>query len=68
MRIVRVTLLVLPFAFGIGWPAKAETTSCKQCRDQQKACMSNYFGKDLQDRVRHLYEGLQGKIVALPEI
>jgi hypothetical protein len=30
---------------GTGTPARAAATdACKQCRDQQRACMSNYAG------------------------
>ena len=36
-----VTLALLSF----GTTVRAESSDCKQCRDQQKACMSSYAGK-----------------------
>ena len=45
MRTTMVILLALSFALAAGLPARAEPAACKQCRDQQRACMSNYPGK-----------------------
>jgi len=44
MRTIAVLLLMLAIS-GANDTAKAEPSSCKQCRDQQQACMKNYSGK-----------------------
>jgi hypothetical protein len=44
MRIVAVTLLTLAGFYGASDAAWAEQSSCKVCRDQQRACMKNYAG------------------------
>ena len=43
MRIVMALMLVLlgPISTAAAAPA---ANACKQCRDQQRACMSNYAG------------------------
>ena len=45
MRAVAVVMLVLVGFCGTNHAARAEqSNACKQCRDQQKACMANYAG------------------------
>jgi len=45
MRAIAVFLLVLSMC-GVNDTVRAEqSSSCKQCRDQQRACMANYSGK-----------------------
>ena len=45
MRTIAV-LLILVGVWGADTTARAEdSSSCKQCRDQQRACMANYSGK-----------------------
>ena len=45
MRAIAVLLLMLAIS-AANDTAKAEpSSSCKQCRDQQQACMANYSGK-----------------------
>ena len=45
MRAAAVVTLVLLGFCGTHNTARAEqSNACKQCRDQQKACMSNYAG------------------------
>jgi hypothetical protein len=43
MRSIILIVLVL-LSGSTGTPARAATDACKQCRDQQRACMSNYAG------------------------
>jgi hypothetical protein len=44
MRIILIcTCMIAVAAFAS--PASAQSDACKVCRDQQKACMSNYAGK-----------------------
>ena len=46
MRAIAVFLLILAGFCGAGNAARAEeSSSCKQCRDQQRACMANYSAK-----------------------
>ncbi|HKA79699.1 MAG TPA: hypothetical protein VKD43_06675 [Xanthobacteraceae bacterium] len=59
--IVMIVLVLLALG-GTGTAAGAAAAdACKQCRDQQRACMSNYAG-DLQDRVRPLHEVVPAKV------
>jgi hypothetical protein len=44
MRVVAVTLLMLAGLCGGNDAAQAESSSCKVCSDQQRACMKNYAG------------------------
>jgi hypothetical protein len=43
MRIIAIFALLLGLCSPVA-PARAEQAACKQCRDQQKACMANYAG------------------------
>ncbi len=43
MRIMIVLALLLGLC-GANATTQAEQAACKQCRDQQKACMANYAG------------------------
>jgi hypothetical protein len=46
MRAIAVFMVVLLGLCGTDSTARAEQASdCKQCRDQQRACMSSYAGK-----------------------
>ena len=45
MRTMAIVLLVLFSSFGITEAVRAESSSCKQCREQQQACAKNYAGK-----------------------
>ena len=45
MRSIAFIVLVLLGLGGTSAPARAAAAdACKQCRDQQRACMSNYAG------------------------
>ncbi len=45
MRAIGVVLILVGF-WGADTTARAEDSSgCKQCRDQQRACSANYSGK-----------------------
>jgi hypothetical protein len=45
MRSIACVMLVLLALSSTGTPAGAAAAdACKQCRDQQRACMSNYAG------------------------
>jgi hypothetical protein len=45
MRLFVITALTLPILTGVSSGVRAETSnSCKQCGDQQRACMKNYAG------------------------
>jgi hypothetical protein len=44
MRVTAFVMLVLLGLGGAHSARAAQADACKQCRDQQKACMSNYAG------------------------
>jgi len=45
MRPIAIIVLVLLGLGSTGTPVRAAAAdACKQCRDQQRACMSNYAG------------------------
>jgi hypothetical protein len=62
MRGIAIPVLVL---FGVciaNNAAQAEqSNSCKQCRDQQKACMSNYSAKTCKTEYDICVKGCQRK-------
>ena len=43
MRVVTILVLLLGLC-GTPTMARAAPSACKQCRDQQRACMANYAG------------------------
>ncbi len=44
MRAIAVVVLAL-LSFSENTARAEQSSNCKQCRDQQRACMSNYSGK-----------------------
>jgi len=44
MRILAITLLALVSFYETNNAAAQQSTSCKVCSDQQRACMKNYAG------------------------
>jgi hypothetical protein len=61
MRTAIALLLALSFALAVDRPAQAEPAACKQCRDQQRACMSNYPGKTCKTEYDICMKGCKSK-------
>jgi hypothetical protein len=61
MRITIVILLALSFVSGVDRSAQAEPAGCKQCRDQQRRCMSNYPGKTCKTEFDICMKGCKAK-------
>ena len=61
MRTVAAALLALALSVTIECPASGETPTCKQCRDQQRACMTNYPGKTCKVEYDICIKGCKGK-------
>ena len=45
MRPIAAIIVVVFGVCSITAAARAESSTCKQCRDQQQACAKNYSGK-----------------------
>ena len=63
MRANAAIIIVLLSFCSVTTAARAEqSNSCKQCRDQQQTCSKKLCCKNMQDRIRYMYERLPEKI------
>jgi hypothetical protein len=62
MRALAMTISMLAIVWGVTSTAQgAQSSGCKQCQDQQRACMANYSGKTCKTEYDICMKGCQGK-------
>jgi hypothetical protein len=62
MRALAMIVSMLPVLVSVTSPAHAaQSSGCKQCQDQRRACMANYSGKTCKTEYDICLKGCRGK-------